>query len=321
MATYLITGAAGFIGSHLVRALLERGERVRGFDNFVTGRRENLAGLGEELGANATNRFELIEGDLRDAAAVRAACAGVEYVLHEGALPSVPRSVKDPATSHAVNSQGTLNVLEGARHAGVRRVVYAASSSAYGDQPGFPRVETMTPKPLSPYAVQKLAGEFYGQSYWRVYGLETVSLRYFNIFGPRQDPASMYAGVVARWIGEMLREEPVSIFGDGETGRDFTYVTNVVQANLKALEADATNVTGRVFNVACGERHTLNEMFRTLADLTGYKGQPNYGPERAGDVRDSLADVSAARQGFGYAPDVGFEEGLRRTVQWYRQHG
>ena len=177
----------------------------------------------------------------------------------------------------------------------------------------------MTPKPLSPYAVQKLAGEFYLQSYWRVYGLETVALRYFNIFGPRQDPASAYAGVVARWIGEMLRGEQVSIFGDGETGRDFTFVSNVVQANLRALEADATNVAGRVFNVACGERHTLNEMFRTLAELTDYMGHPNYGPERAGDVRDSLADISAARQAFGYEPEVGFPEGLRRTVEWYRQ--
>jgi nucleoside-diphosphate-sugar epimerase len=310
LATYLVTGAAGFIGSHLVRALLERGDTVRGFDNFATGRRENLAEIAGE--------FELIEGDLRDAAAVRAACAGAEYVLHEGALPSVPRSVKDPLTSHAVNALGTLNLLEAARHAGVRRVVYAASSSAYGDQPGFPRVETMTPQPMSPYAVQKLAGEFYLQSYSRVYGLETVALRYFNIFGPRQDPASAYAGVVARWIRELLRGEQPVIFGDGETGRDFTYVANVVQANLKALEASATNVSGRVFNVACGERHTLNEMFRTLADLTGYPGHPSYGPERAGDVRDSLADISAARQAFGYEPEVGFREGLRRTVDWYR---
>ena len=262
MATYLITGAAGFIGSHLVRALLERGERVRGFDNFATGRLENLSGI--------TSSFELIEADLRDAAAVQAACSDVDFVLHQGALPSVPRSVKDPITSHAVNVQGTLNVLESARRAAVRRVVYAASSSAYGDQPGFPRVETMRPQPMSPYAVQKLAGELYVQSYARLYGLETVGLRYFNIFGPRQDPSSTYAGVVARWTGEMLRGEQPTIFGDGEQGRDFTYVSNVVHANLRALAADATNVTGRVFNVACAERHTLNEMFGLLADLNVY---------------------------------------------------
>lgn len=310
MALYLITGAAGFIGSHLVRALLERGARVRGLDNFATGRRENLTGL--------SGAFEWIEADLRDALAVRAACAGVDFVLHEGALPSVPRSIEDPATSHDVNVRGTLNVLDAARRAGVRRVVYAASSSAYGDQPGFPRVETMTPKPLSPYAVQKLAGEFYLQSYARVYGLETVALRYFNIFGPHQDPGSAYAGVVARWIGEMLRGQQPAIFGDGEQGRDFTHVSNVVQANLRALEADAMNVTGRVFNIGCGERHTLNEMFRLIAGLTGYTGEPGYAPERAGDVRDSHADISAARQAFGYDPEVGFTEGLRQTVEWYR---
>lgn len=317
MARYLITGAAGFIGSHLVRALLERGEMVRGFDNFSTGRHENLAGLPEQYGPE---RFELVEADLRDAAAVRAACQGVDFILHQGALPSVPRSVKEPTVSHAVNLNGTQNVLEGARAAGVRRVIYAASSSAYGNQPGFPRVESMTPQPMSPYAVQKLAGEFYLQSYWRVYGLETVSLRYFNIFGPRQDSASQYSGVIARWIGEMLDRQPVTIFGDGEQGRDFTYVANVVDANLRALEADATKVAGRVFNIACGQRHTLNQLFRRLAELTGYTAEPVYGPARSGDVRDSLADISAAREGFGYAPQVSFDEGLRRTVEWYRSN-
>lgn len=297
-----------------MRALLERGDLVRGFDNFLTGRGENLAGLAEQYGS----RFELIEADLRDAAAVRAACAGVDFVLHEGALPSVPRSVKEPVISHQVNLNGTQNVLEAARAAGVKRVVYAASSSAYGNQPGFPRTEAMTPQPMSPYAVQKLAGELYLESYCRVYGLETVALRYFNIFGPRQDPTSAYAGVVARWTQEMLEGAPVTIFGDGEQGRDFTYVTNVVQANLRALEADATRVAGRVFNVACGERHTLNQMFHTLAELTGYTEPPVYAPERSGDVRDSLADISAARQALGYSPDVSFAEGLRRTVEWYR---
>jgi UDP-glucose 4-epimerase len=311
LARYLITGAAGFIGSHLVRALVERGDVVRGFDNFATGKQENIAGISGE--------FELIEGDLRDAAAVRAACAGVEYVLHEGALPSVPRSVKEPVPSHVVNLGGTLNVLEAARGAGVRRVVYAASSSAYGDQPGFPRVETMRPQPMSPYAVQKLAGELYAQSYWRVYGLETVALRYFNIFGPRQDPASQYAGVMARWTREMLAGEPVTIFGDGEQGRDFTYVENVLAANLGALEADATRVAGRVFNVACGQRTTLNEVFRELKELTGYIRKPVYAPARAGDVRDSLGSIAAAREAFGYEPKVTLREGLERTVAWGRQ--
>ena len=319
MARYLITGAAGFIGSHLVRALLDRGDAVRGFDNFATGKRENLAGLREQYGS----RFELVEADLRDPAAVRAACQGVEFVLHQGALPSVLRSVQDPATSHAVNLNGTQNVLEGARAAGVRRVIYAGSSSAYGNQPGFPRAESMTPQPESPYAVQKLAGEFYLQSYWRVYGLETVSLRYFNIFGPRQDSSSTYTGVIARWTDQMLtagthESRPVTIFGDGEQGRDFTYISNVIDANLRVLEADATNVAGRVFNIACGERHTLNQLYRALAEITGYTARPVYAPARNGDVRDSLADICAARDAFGYSPHVCFAEGLRRTVEWYR---
>jgi UDP-glucose 4-epimerase len=256
----------------------------------------------------------MVEGDLRDARAVAEVCAGMDFVLHQGALPSVPRSVKDPVGSHEVNVQGTLHLLEGARAAGVKRVVYAASSSAYGNQPGFPRVETMRPSPLSAYAVQKLAGELYMQSYWRMYGLETVSLRYFNIFGPGQDAQSAYAGVVARWIGEMLRGQQPVIFGDGEQGRDFTYVENAVRANLQAVEAPASKVAGRVFNVACGERHTLNELFSVLAGLTGHKGHARYEVARAGDVRDSLADVSAAREGLGYVPEVGFEEGLKKTV-------
>jgi nucleoside-diphosphate-sugar epimerase len=319
LAKVLITGAAGFIGSHLLRALVARGDVVRGFDNFSTGKRENLEGV---------INFELVEGDLRDAGTVAEACRGMDFVLHQGALPSVPRSVKDPVGSHAVNVQGTLNLLEGARAAGVRRVVYAASSSAYGNQPGFPRVETMRPEPMSAYAVQKLTGELYVQAYWRMYGLETVCLRYFNIFGPRQDAGSAYAGVVARWIGLMLGERGVAqrageqpdatspvIFGDGEQGRDFTYVENVVRANLLALESDAASVAGRVFNVACGERHTLNELYAMLAGLTGFARPPAYALARVGDVRDSLADVSAAREAMGYEVGVGFEEGLRRTVE------
>ena len=311
MAMYLVTGAAGFIGSHLVEALVGRGDRVRGFDDFSTGNRKNLAGL--------TDRFEWNEGDLRDATAVARACAGVDAIFHLGALPSVPRSVKEPSPSHAVNLDGTFNVLEGARLAGVRRVIYAASSSAYGNQPGFPRTETMSPQPLSPYAVQKLAGELYMQTYWRVYGLETVCLRYFNIFGPRQVPDSPYSGVMARWILRMMRAERPVIFGDGEQGRDFTYVANAVEANLRSLAAPAARVAGRVFNVATGERHTLNETYRALAGLLGYLHEAEYAPERSGDVRDSLADISAAQEEVGYAPSVGFEEGLRRTVDWYRR--
>ena len=310
MAKFLITGAAGFIGSHLAHALVERGDEVRGLDNFATGQRENLAGI--------LDRMELVETDLRDADAVRAACEGVDYVLHQGALPSVPRSVKEPRPSHETNIDGTFNVLEGARLAGVKRVVYAASSSAYGNQPGFPRVETMRPQPISPYAVQKLTGELYLQSYWRVFGLETVCLRYFNIFGPRQDPNSPYSGVMARFILQMLRGEQPVIFGDGEQGRDFTYVGNVVRANLLAVEAPATFVAGEVFNIACGERHTLNETFGRLANLLEYPLPVRYAGEREGDVRDSLADISAARKALGYSPEVSFDEGLRRTVAWYR---
>lgn len=279
-------------------------------DNFETGLRKNLDSV--------QDRIDLREADLTDAEAVRRACEGVDYVLHEGALPSVPRSVKEPRPSHEINIGGTFNVLEGSRLAGVKRVVYAASSSAYGNQPGFPRVETMAPQPLSPYAVQKLTGEFYMQAYWRVYGLETVCLRYFNIFGARQVPDSPYSGVMARFIVMMMRGERPTIFGDGEQGRDFTPVENVVSANLLAIEAPADKAAGRVFNVACGERHTLNETYAFLATLLDFEHPPIYGPEREGDVRDSLADISAAADALGYAPRVSFEEGLRRTVAWYR---
>lgn len=310
MALYLITGVAGFVGSHLADALVARGDEVRGLDNFSTGKIENLREL--------EGRIDLLEVDLRDADAVGLACEGVDYVLHQGALPSVPRSVKDPRTSHEANVDGTFNLLEGARAAGVRRVVYAASSSAYGNQPGFPRVETMIPQPIAPYPVQKLAGELYMQSYWRVYGLETVSLRYFNLFGPRQDPASEYAGVMGKFVLQMMRGQRPVIFGDGDQGRDFTYIDNAVKANLLAMEAPAEKVAGRVFNVASGERHTLNETYGLLAGMLGFEHGPIYEPERAGDVRNSLADVGAARESFGYKVQVGFEEGLRRTVAWYR---
>jgi UDP-glucose 4-epimerase len=311
MSRYLVTGCAGFIGSWLTQTLVERGEVVRGLDNFETGKKENLAEI--------DGKFDFVECDLRDADATARACEGIDAVFHVAALPSVPRSVKDPRTSHTANIDGTFNLLEGARAAGVKRVVYSASSSAYGNQPGFPRVETMVPMPIAPYPVQKLAGEFYMKSFWQVYGLETVCLRYFNIFGPRQVPDSPYSGVMARFTLQMMRGERPTIFGDGGQGRDFTYVANAVSANIKAMEAPADKVAGRVFNVACGDRHTLNKTFRVLADLLEFKYAPIYGPPRTGDIQDSLADISAAREAFGYDPAVGFEEGLRQTVAWYKE--
>ena len=311
MAVYLVTGIAGFIGSSLAEALVKRGDTVRGVDNFITGKRENVERL--------LDRIDFREADLRDADATLHACEGVDVIFHEGALPSVPRSVKDPVPSHECNINGTFNLLNAAKAAGVKRVVYAASSSAYGNQPEMPRRETMVPMPISPYAVQKLTGELYMQSYWQVYGLETVCLRYFNIFGPRQVPDSPYSGVMAKFILQMMRGEQPTIFGTGDQGRDFTYIDNAVSANLLAASAPADSVAGRVFNVACGERHTLKETFAVLADLLEFKQPVLFGPERNGDVRDSLADVSAAREAFGYQPLVGFEEGLRRTVAWYRE--
>jgi UDP-glucose 4-epimerase len=311
MAVYLVTGIAGFIGSSLAEALVQRGESVRGIDNFLTGKRENLAPF--------LDRIEFREADLRDVDAMRSACEGVDIVFHEGALPSVPRSVKDPVPSHDCNTNGTFNLLNAAKAAGVKRVIYAASSSAYGNQPGLPRRESMTPMPIAPYAVQKLTGELYMKSYWQVYGLETVCLRYFNIFGPRQVPDSPYSGVMAKFILQMMRGEQPTIFGTGDQGRDFTYIDNAVSANLLAAAAPAEKVAGRVFNVACGERHTLKETFQVLARLLDFKQPVLFGPERTGDVRDSQADISAAKEAFGYDVLVGFEEGLRRTVAWYRE--
>jgi UDP-glucose 4-epimerase len=316
MPKTLVTGCAGFIGSWITQTLLERGASVRGLDNFETGPRENLAPLLASPGAGG---LEFVECDLRDAEATARACEGIEVIFHQAARPSVPRSVQDPRTSHTANLDGTFNLLEGARAAGVRRIIYAASSSAYGNQPGFPRVETMMPMPIAPYPVQKLAGEFYMKSYWQVYGIETVCLRYFNIFGPRQVPDSPYSGVMAKFTLQMMRGERPTIHGDGEQGRDFTYIENAVSANLLAAEAPADKVAGRVFNVACGDRHTLNETYRILAGLLGFREPPLYGPPRAGDIQNSLADISAAREAFGYDPNVGFEEGLRRTVAWYQE--
>jgi nucleoside-diphosphate-sugar epimerase len=311
MTTYLITGIAGFIGSSLARALVNRGDKVRGLDNYLTGKPANLDGL--------RDRVDFREVDLRDADAVRGACEGVDNILHLGALPSVPLSVKDPDTSHRCNVDGTFNVLEGARAGGVKRVVYAASSSAYGDQPILPSTESMRPRPISPYAVQKLTGEYYMSSYWQVYGIETVSLRYFNVFGPRQSADSPYSGVLAKFIQQMLEGIRPTIFGTGEQGRDFTYIDNVVSANLLACAAPADRVAGKVFNTACGSQHTLNEMYRLLANMIGFTQPPLYGPTRTGDILNSQADVSAAAEAFGYRPSVGVAEGLERTVQWYRE--
>ena len=309
MALYLITGAAGFIGSNLARTLLARGEKVRGIDNFSTGKRDNLVGL---------ENMDLVAGDINDTGLMNRVCAGVDYVLHQAALPSVPRSVKDPVSSHQACLSGTLSVLLAARDANVKRVVYAGSSSAYGDTPTLPKHEEMLPRPISPYAVAKLGGELYMQCFYRVYGLETVTLRYFNVFGPHQDPTSFYSGVLAKFTAQMLRGEQPTIFGDGEQSRDFTYIENVVEANLLTCIAPAEKVAGNVYNAATGSRITLNETFRVLCDLTGYTGVPNYGPVREGDIKDSLADISRAREALGYEPKIDFRDGLRRTVEWYR---
>ena len=311
MSLYLITGIGGFIGSSIARALLSRGEAVRGVDNFSTGNKDNLA----EIAA----RIEVHEADIRDLDAMRRACKGVDFVLHQAAIPSVPKSVLDPLGSNEANVDGTVNILVASRDAKVKRVVYAASSSAYGDTPTLPKHEGMKPDPISPYAVAKLASEHYMVSFFRCYGLETVCLRYFNIFGPRQDPSSPYSGVLAKFITQMLKGEQPTIFGDGEQSRDFTYIDNAVNANLLACKADASKAAGEVFNVATGRRVTLNETFKALQPLTSYSGQVKYGTARGGDVKHSLADVSKAEAGLGYRPTVDFEEGLRRTVEWYRK--
>jgi len=308
MATYLVTGGAGFIGSNIVHQLVARGEAVRVLDNFSTGRRENLAGVAD--------RIELIEGDLRDPDPCRRAVDGVDYVLHQGAIPSVQRSVDDPFTTNDANITGTLNLLIAARDAGVRRVVYASSSSVYGDSPTLPKHETMTPRPKSPYAVSKLTAEYYCQVFTEVYGLETVSLRYFNVFGPRQDPTSHYAAVIPIFITALLQGQPVTVHGDGLQSRDFTYVSNNVEANL--LAATAPDVSGGIFNIACGKRYTLLELLDVLSNIIEVKVEKVHTESRPGDVRHSLASISQAEAQLGYQMSVDFEEGLRRTVAWYR---
>lgn len=309
MATYLITGVGGFIGSSLARELLRRGERVRGVDNFATGKRENLTEVLRDI--------DFREADILDLEAMRLACDGVDFVLHQAAIPSVPKSVLDPIGNNHANVDGTVNVLVAARDAGVKRVIYAASSSAYGDTPTLPKEEGMSPDPISPYAVAKLAGEHYMGSFFRCYGLETVSLRYFNVFGPRQDPSSPYSGVLAKFITQMLSGKRPTIFGDGEQSRDFTYIDNVVEANLLACKAPA-QAAGKMMNIAMGRRVTLNETFKMVQQLTSYTGSPIYAPEREGDIKHSLADISLAGKYLGYKPRVNFEEGLQRTIDWYR---
>src|SRR6266496_1059640 len=310
MATHLITGIAGFIGSALARAVLAQGDKVRGIDNFSTGRRENLTEI--------LHPIDFRQADLLDHAALQDACRGVDFVFHEAALPSVPKSVLDPVASNRVNVDGTLNLLVAARDAKVKRVVYAASSSAYGDTPTLPKREEMTPNPISPYAVAKLAGEHYMISFFRCYALETVCLRYFNIFGPRQDPSSQYSGVLAKFTMQMLKGEQPTIFGDGTQSRDFNYIDNAVTANLLACKAPAAEVAGKVFNCATGKRTDLNQTFQILKLLTGYKGEVKHGPERSGDIKHSLAELSRAERHLGYKAEIGFEEGLRRTVEWYK---
>jgi len=307
MAFYLVTGGAGFIGSHMAEALRRRGDRVRVVDSLVTGKRSNLAHIDE---------VEFVEGDLADHDVARRAVDGVEYVLHQAAIPSVPRSVDDPITSNRANIDATLSLLVAARDAGVKRVVYAGSSSAYGNAAALPKQEDMPTAPLSPYALQKLVGEQYMRLFTELYGLSTVTIRYFNVFGPRQDPSSAYSGVISLFIRYLVEGRAPTIHGDGEQTRDFTFVTNVVDGALRAAQA-GPEVSGTVINVATQSRISLNDLFNTVKAITGAEVAPVYGPPRAGDVRDSLADITRARELLGYAPLVGLEAGLRQTVEWF----
>jgi UDP-N-acetylglucosamine/UDP-N-acetyl-alpha-D-glucosaminouronate 4-epimerase len=310
MTKYLVTGVAGFIGSAIVRALIPNGSVVRGLDDFSTGKPENIAELKGSL--------DFHQVSLLDPSGLATAFKGIDCIFHQAALPSVPKSVAEPKLTNSVNIDGTLNLLLAARDAGVRRVVYAASSSAYGESQVLPKHEEMAPAPISPYAVQKLTGEHYMHTFATVYGLETVSLRYFNIFGPRQDANSQYSAVLAKFITSMLAGESPTIYGDGEQSRDFTFVDNAVQANLLASEAAADAVSGKVFNVATGTRFSLNQTYQLLQNIIGFSGAARYADARAGDVRHSLADISLAKKHLRYSPTVSFEVGLRRTVDWYR---
>ena len=308
--TYLITGGAGFIGHHLARELLSLGHAVRVIDNLSTGKLENLAPVLEQI--------TFLEADITDPDAVAQAMEGVDYVLHQAALPSVPRSVVDPVASDLNNTHGTLRVLVGARDAGVKRVVQACSSSAYGKTPTLPKVETMVRAPLSPYAVSKAAGEMYGCAFYATYGLEYVGLRYFNVFGARQDPMSQYAAVIPKFITAYIKGEAPTVHGDGKQSRDFCYIDNVIQANLKACKAP--DAPGNIFNLACGERVDLLQVLGMLTEIFGREVEPLFHPDRAGDVKHSLADITKAKELLGYEPEVFFKEGLRRTVAWYQDN-
>ncbi len=314
MERYLVTGGAGFIGSNITESLLKDGAFVRVLDNFITGKRENIDGFKEMYSSG----FELVEGDLRDSKIVARASEGVDYILHQGALPSVPRSVEDPVLTNEINVGGTLNVLIAARDSGVKRVVFASSSSIYGDTPELPKREDMPPSPKSPYALQKLAAEFYCRLFYELYGLQTISLRYFNVFGPRQDPGSMYAAVIPKFVTAMLNGERPVVFGDGKQTRDFTYIDNVVRANRQACHAPADSC-GKAINVACRKKYSLIDLLENLESITGISPNPVFEPPAPGDVRDSMADISLAERYLSFEVSVGFKEGLERTVRWYEK--
>jgi UDP-glucose 4-epimerase len=310
LATYVVTGGAGFIGSHISEELVRQNHSVRIVDNFYSGKLANIEGFRKSV--------DVFDVDIADGSKLAEIFKQADYVIHQAAIPSVPKSMKDPVTSNRVNVDGTLNVLVASRDAGVKRVVYASSSSVYGDSPTLPKREDMTPNPLSPYGAQKLFGEVYCQLFSKAFGLETVSLRYFNVFGPRQDATSQYSGVLAKFIPSVLQDRTPVIYGDGLHSRDFTYVANVVQANL--LSCTAAGAAGGIFNVACGDRITLNSMLEQINKITGKSIAPAYDPPRDGDIRHSQADISKAKQTLGFNPKVSFEEGLRSTIAWYRDN-
>jgi UDP-glucose 4-epimerase len=313
MSKVLVTGGAGFIGSNLTEALLKQGHRVRVLDDFSTGKRENL------LYDETYPSLEMVEGDIRDLAVCQKAMKGIEHVFHQAALPSVQRSVEDPLGSNAVNAGGTLNILFAAREETVKRVIYASSSSIYGDTPTLPKLEEMPANPLSPYALQKYIGEQYCRLFYQLYGLETVSLRYFNIFGPKQDPASVYSAVIPRFIDALLKGHPPLIFGDGEQSRDFTYIDNVVRANLLAMSAE--HLQGEAINIACGKRVSLNQLLNILKEIVGSKVSPTHEEARKGDVKHSLADINKGKRLLNYDPQVGIEMGLKKTVEFFQKQG
>jgi nucleoside-diphosphate-sugar epimerase len=310
MDKFLVTGGAGFIGSNICRKLISQSCFVRVVDNLLTGKKSNLSGM--------VDKIEFIEADMGDSAVAAKAMEGIDVVLHQGALPSVPRSVDDPAATHRHCVDATFTLLLAARDAKVKRFVYAASSSAYGDTPALPKVETMPVNPLSPYAAAKLMGEYYCSVFYKVFGLETISLRYFNVFGPQQDPTSQYAAAIPAFVTSILKNKPPTIYGDGEQSRDFTYVDNVVEANL--LAAGVKKTEGQVVNIACGEAVTVNAIIKMINEITGKSVRPVYAPTRKGDVKHSLADITAAKKLLGFQPVVSFKDGLRKAIDWYREN-